>query len=145
MIIINENYVCVQVKDIKMMIYSEKSHLISLHAKLMRRLRNGYKMLDDYYIKISNSDLSFNQLLLENWLINRDDIENKSIEELNVECENINIQINLLNEKIKKRDCRSICNYEYKIILLKYKLFCIEEILNERNENNEHSKKVRKF
>lgn len=131
--ICNIKSVSVQIKDIKHMIYSKNTRLISLYARF--RFNNG-SYNDNDYITITNSN-NLNKtfiyaLISSDWLLNIEDLKNKSIEELQQECTNLQNKICELNEKRKQMINHG--EIDFKIKLFEYKLSCLSEFtLNKEN------------
>ncbi len=126
--------VSVQVKDIKNMIYSEDSRLISLYARF-NLTKQTYS--DDDYITIAkrksiNKSLIYS-LINADWIVNYDDIIDKSDTDLESECTELNNKISSLLE------AKEISLYKHKlenkIRLYQYKLLCLSEYLNNRLED----------
>lgn len=131
----NIKSVSVQVKDIKHMIYSKNPRLISLYARL-RFVDNRSSYNENDYITITKSS-NLNKSLMyalisSDWLLNIEDLQNKSTEELQQECINLQNKICELNKKRKQMiNHRDI---DFKIKLFEYKLSCLFEfILNKEN------------
>lgn len=129
--------VSVQVKDIKRMIYSEDPRLISLYAKFNLN-RQSYN--DDDYITFTkrkdiNKSLIYS-LISADWIINYDDIINKSDNDLLHECNELNSRISSLIEMTKTSPYKH--KLEHKIKLYQYKLLCLSEYLDNRLENSDN-------
>lgn len=112
------------------MIHSRNPRLISLYAKTNRN--NSYTDID--YITISKSS-ELNQslmyaLITTDWLINNEDIENKSIEEIKQECIDLENNIAILKDTTKGRMINH--NIIDRIKLLQYKLLCLNEYLSKK-------------
>ena len=127
--IYNVKSVSIQVKDIKQMIFSKNLRLVSLYTKFhLNNMINSYS--DDDYITISKSSdlnkLRIYALISADWLLNASDLENKSIEELQQECVDLQNEISLLKEKKKTKNYYEI---GYRIKLLEYKLSCLSEFI----------------
>ena len=131
----NIKSVSVQIRDIKQMIYSKNPRLISLYARF--HLNNNSKSYNDNdYITITKSS-NLNKSLMyalisSDWLLNIEDLKNKSIEELQQECTNLQNKICELNEK--RKQMINHVDIDFKIKLFEYKLSCISEFaLNKEN------------
>lgn len=127
--------VSVQFKDIKRMIYSEDPRLISLYAKsnLNRRSYN-----DEDYITITkrkniNKSLIYS-LISADWIINYDEITDKSNSDLEQECNELNSRIFSLIEIKKTSPYKH--ELEHKIKLYQYKLLCLKEHLDSKLKSN---------
>lgn len=131
----NIKSVSVQIRDIKQMIYSKNPRLISLYARL-RFINNSSSYNDNDYITITKSS-NLNKSLMyalisSDWLLNIEDLQNKSIEELQQECTNLQNKICELNEKRKQMINHG--DIDFKIKLFEYKLSCLSEFtLNKEN------------
>lgn len=141
-ILANIKNVSIQVKDIKQMIYSSNSFLVALYTKLSL---NNYNSNDDY-ITIPKSKYNktlIYSLITTDWLINYDDIKNKTDEEIEQICMEIENKISkLMDNSIKEK---YYCNINNKIRLLQYKLSCLTEYLSKKDNKNEIiNPKVRK-
>jgi len=130
--------VSVQVKDIKQMIYSKNTYLVSLYAKFhLINSRSSYN--DNDYITISkSSDLNKSlifALISTDWLLDAGYIEKKSIEEIQQECLDLQGKIHELYERRKQ-----IINHEgidFKIKLFEYKLSCLSEFTLDKVDSKE--------
>lgn len=143
-IVTNIKSVSVQVKDIKQMIYSENPKLISLYAFLQRH--NSYN--DEDYITISKykkgNKPKIYALINADWLINIDEINNKSIDEIENEC----IELENIIEELKnrKKERNTSISIDDRIKLLQYKLLCLHEYLSKKeiiNKTDVLSKKLK--
>jgi len=129
----NVKSVSVQVRDIKKMICSKEPKLLFLHSKFyLSSDRTSYS--DDDYITITKST-RLNQgiicaLLSADWLLDVKVVENKSIEELQQECVELQKQISLL--KKKEKSMIYPCDIGFKIDLFEYKLSCLSDIISNR-------------
>ena len=124
--ICNIKSVSVQIKDIKHMIYSKNPRLISLYARF--RFNNG-SYNDNDYITIMNSN-SLNKILIYDlisldWLLNIEELKNKSIDELQKECMDLQNKICELSER--KMHMINHEDVDFKIKLFEYKLACLSE------------------
>jgi len=134
----NIKSVSVQVKDIKNMIYSKNPRLISLYARL-RFIDNSSSYNDNDYITITKSS-NLNKSLMyalisSDWLLDIEDLKNKSIEELHQDCIDLKNQICELKER--RKQMLNHGNIDFKIKLFEYKLSCISEFtLNKENLGN---------
>ena len=127
--------VSIQIKDIKHMIFSEDSKLASLYAKF-NLTKQFYS--DDDYITITtrnpvNKSLIYS-LINADWIINAADINDKSVSDLEQECNDLNIKIS------KSIEAKTTSPYKYKldnkIILYQYKLLCLKEYLDSKLKSN---------
>lgn len=139
--LINIHSINIQIKDIKQMIYAKSFRLVSLYAKYQRKTRKT-KQNDEDYITITkvkkgskkesvNKELIYD-IITADWLINSEEIENKSAEELEKELQNINSEIRKLNIKLNK-SAYSKFDVTNRISLLTYKYACINDYLSKRN------------
>ena len=124
--IANIKSVSVQIKDIKQMIYSDNTRLVSLYAKLHFH-NSSYS--DNDYITITKST-SFNKSLMydlisADWLLNIEDVEKKTIEELQQE---YNVLQNKICELKRRNQLNNRVSIDYKIKLFGYKLSCLSEV-----------------
>lgn len=136
----NIESVDVQVKDIKQMINSDNPRLISLYAKFNRSTSSS-SYDDEDYITISkdkemNRDLIY-ALISADWLINYEDIKNKSTEEIKQDC----IELENIIAELEKEQRLSIKTKD-KIKLLKYKLACLSKIKLQKNGDSVLAQKV---
>ncbi len=127
--LINVKSVDIQVKDIRQMIYSHKSRLVSLYAWLS--LIGEYS--DDDYINISkykkeNKSLIF-EILNANWILKLEDLENKTDDELEYECLCLQNKIDDMKRKINSSGEYCTCD---NIKLLEYKLECLNDYIYQR-------------
>lgn len=140
----NIKSVSVQIRDIKQMSYSKNPRLMSLYARF--RLNNNNKSYNDNdYITITKSS-NLNKSLMyalisSDWLIDVEDLKNKSIEELHQDCIDLKNQICELNER--RKQMLSHGDIDLKIKLFEYKLSCISEFaLNKENLGNDLEQKT---
>jgi hypothetical protein len=114
-------HVSIQYKDIQMMLFDEDRRLVNLY------MRTDFSKIDDLdkYIQISRfkdgCDIIVSLIINSTWLVNFDEFDNKTLYEIEVECNSIESEINNLKslsqtDKIKNR-----------IILLEYRLNTIRE------------------
>ncbi len=130
--------VSIQVKDIKHMIFSEDSKLISLYARF-NLTKQTYS--DDDYItitkKIINESLIYS-LISTDWLINANDVNSKSVSDIEQEYIDLNNKISKLIEE------KSTSPYKHKldnkIKLYQYKLSCLKEYLDNKLKTNSINK-----
>jgi len=147
--LININSIYIQMKDINQMIYSKSMRLVSLYAKY-QRCKNNIKHSDEDYILITKSQKgssgSFNKELIfdiitADWIINLDEIETKSVTELEEELQNLETEIQNLKLRLNNNGL-SLVDISNRIKLLEYKKACIDSYIFENvNSNN----KVRKL
>ena len=156
--ILNIKSVSIQVKDIKKMVYSFSVPLQSYYAMFeFIRTKNNIKYNDEDYITISkrkkaNGRLIY-ALITEDWLINKDELESKTTEDIKNECNGLKKEILRLLD-IYEKDKSYRCHRAYdKIKLLRYKVSCLEEYCknientyqnSEQPDNTCPKKKVRK-
>ncbi len=120
----------VQVKDIKQMIYSEDSKLISLYTKF-NRIKQSYS--DDDYITITKRKPINKDLISADWIINAN-ISDKSVSDLEQEYNDLNIKIfKLIEAKATSLYKNKLDN---KIRLYQYKLLCLKEYLDSKLKLN---------
>ena len=136
----NIKSISVQIKDIKYMIYSNNPRLISLYTKFY--LSNSSNSYDDNdYIIIHNStDLNKSliyAIISTDWLLNFDDIEKKSVEEIRKECLDLQNKIYELNER--KKQMINHENIDFKIKLYEYKLSCLKKLELNKVETQRNS------
>lgn len=128
----NIKSVSVQVKDIKKMVYSDSVPLQSFSAKFeFIRANSSVTYNDDDYITIrkknnSNGSLIY-ALITEDWLINKEELKNKTIEELNNECNLLKKEILRLSDIYENSKPHSRYSVKRRFKLLQYKLSCLEE------------------
>lgn len=125
----NIKSVSVQVSDIKHMIYSKNPFLISLYTKICFNNNNSSYNDNDYITITKSTNLNKSlmyALISSDWLIDVEDLKNKSIEELHQDCIDLKNQICELNERRKQKISHG--DIDFKIKLFEYKLSCISEI-----------------
>ena len=127
--------VSVQIKDIKKMIYSDEPRLISLYAKfnLNKQSYNDEDYLTFTKRKNSNKSLIYS-LISADWIINYNEIADKSDSDLEQECNELSNRISSLIEM--KQNSPFKHKLEHKIKLYQYKLLCLSEYLDNRLENS---------
>lgn len=155
--ILNIKSVSVQVKDIKKMLYSYSVPLHSFSAMFeFIRTKNNVLYNDDDYITIqkrtkSNGRLIY-ALITEDWLINKDELESKTIEGIKNECNELKKEILRLLDIYEKDKSYRRHRVYYRIKLLQYKLSCLEGYCKdiedtyqnfEQHDNTCSKKKVR--
>ena len=138
----NIRSISIQVKDISQMIYSKSFRMVSLHAKCQRN-KIHTKLNDEDYITINkikkgskkesvNKELIYD-IITSDWIINAEEIENKSNETLEKELQNIESEIQKLNIKLTK-NAFSKSDIISRIKLLEYKYTCINDyLINKKN------------
>ena len=150
--LINIRSIDIQVKDIKQMIYAKSFRMVSLHAKCLRNMYNT-KINDEDYITLVkakkgskkesvNKELIYD-IITADWIINSEEIEDKSIEELENELQNIESRIQRLNLKLTK-GAFSKSDIANRINLLTYKYDCIYDYLRKKQENIKLKKMTKK-
>lgn len=147
----NIKSVSVQVRDIKQMIYTKNSRLLSLYTKLsFSEIHYEAHYNDNDYITISKSkgknNATIYALITTDWLINLDDLKTKSDEEIQQECTAIENEISKL-KALKEEKEYSYYNIDNRIKLLQYKLFCLTEYLSKKDiqdKETQPNKKVKK-
>lgn len=125
----NIKSVSIQVRDIKHMIYSKNSRLISLYAKFHFNNNSSSYNENDYITITKSTNLNKSliyALISSDWLLDIKTVEKKSIEELQQECMNLRNNIYELNERKKPKTNHG--DIEFKIKLFEYKLSCLSEI-----------------
>lgn len=116
-------HVSIQYKDIKMMLFDEDRRLINLY------MRTDFSQVDDLnkYIQISRfkdgCDIIVALIINSDWLVNQEILDNKSLDEIEIECNNIENKINDLKSLTQTDEVKN------KIILLEYKLSTIREFV----------------
>ena len=122
--ILQIKHINIQYKDIKQMIFDEDTRLVHF------ALRTNFNEIDDLnkYTQISRfkdgQDIIVALIINSYWLVNEEELENKSFKEIDQECINIEKEIENL-KKLKQTE-----KIENKIILLNYKLNTIREYLD---------------
>ena len=112
----NIKNVNVQIKDVKKFCFSDNPALIALYSQVV-----PFCLSDDEYITISRykkgNDLIVYGLITSDWILNKSDLESKSIEDLKEKVEEIRktIEIILENPNVKKD-----ISLKNRIILLEY-------------------------
>lgn len=141
--LINIKSVDVQVKDIIQMRYSQNPQLLSLFAKL--NLNTPYN--DEDYINISkrkkeNRTLIY-ALVSAEWILNLEELENKSPEELEKECFDLQNRINVIKSNKNKKHLTETTG---RLHLLEYKLTCLSEfLLSKKDEKTLERQLVKKY
>ncbi len=144
----NIKSISIQIKDINQMIYAKSFRMVSLYAKCQRNKRNT-KLNDEDYLTIYkvkkgskketiNKELIYD-IITSDWIINFEEIENKSINDLEIELQNLESEIQKLNIKSEK-SAFSKSDITDRIILLTYKYNCIKEYLSQKQNNNKTKK-----
>ena len=139
----------IQIKDINQMIYAKSFRMVSLYAKCQRNKRNT-KLNDEDYLTIFkekkgskkesiNKELIYD-IITSDWLINYEEIENKSIKELETEIKNIESEIQKLNIKSEK-SAFSKSDITNRINLLTYKYNCLKEYLLQKQTSTKKLEK----
>ena len=149
--LINIKSIDIQVKDINQMIYSNSFRMVSAYAKYQRYLRT-HSHSDEEFITINkcergnkkpiNNELIFDIITAE-WIIDMDEIKERSRESLLEELLALEYQIEELKEKLKSSNFSiSSIDLNNKIQLLSYKKACLKNYIE---ENTKDSDKVRKL
>lgn len=137
----NIKSISIQVKDIKKMIYTKNPLLVSLYSKLCLQNRD---LNDEDYITISKyNDLNkplICALLSQEWLITKDEINHKSLEQLQLDCEQLQTQIDKLKHQKQQGTNTSRINGQIK--LLEYKLSCLSILMQEKPQLTEHKSQL---
>lgn len=133
----NIKSVSVQVKDIKQMIYSKNLRLISFFAKF--HLRPDVKLYsdDDYITILKSTNLNKSliyALISTDWLLQLSTLENKSIEELQQDC--TELQNKILELKERKKQIPNNTDIDYRIKLYEYKLLCLSEYVQTKGQSD---------
>ena len=150
--LINIKSISIQVKDIRQMIYSKSFRMVSLYAKCQRGLQYTNQN-DEDYITITkskkgskkesvNKDLIYD-IITSDWIINAEEIANKSVEEIETELQSLESEIEKLNVKLTK-NAFSKTDITSRINLLTYKKACLIDYLNEKNREDNKLKKLTK-
>ena len=132
----NIESVSIQIKDIKHMIYTRNPRLISLYTKFNLPNKN-YSYQDEDYITITknnqlNKSLIY-ALINTEWIINIENINNKTNEEIEQQCIETQNIISKLTEK--KKTTTMYTEIDNQIKLFNYKLSCLSNILTNKEEN----------
>ena len=131
--ILNVKSVGVQVKDVKMMIHDRRDEFTDLYSRKI--CRDGLNNDEEYIIIRKSSEKNKNimyEILKADWLIKKEELDNMSIEEI--------------EEKKKEDECRlerlkyyrtrnSYMKLDAIILLLEYKIKCLDEYLVNRKSN----------
>lgn len=136
----NIESVSVQIKDIKMMRYSNKPRLMALYNRV-DIYSNGDKFVTIVNEK-GNSVLIYD-LITADWLIDYEDLQSKIRLEIEEECSKVKNRIITLEEEIKRRKQNnfSISELGYKLKLYQYKLSCLKKYIDslvEEQDKQEH-------
>lgn len=129
--------VSVQVKDIKQMIYSKNLRLISFFAKFHLRQDTKLYSDDDYITILKSTNLNKSliyALISTDWLLQLSALENKSIEELQQEC--MELQNEILELKERKKQLSNNIDIDYRIKLYEYKLLCLSEYVQTKGQSD---------
>ena len=119
-------HVSIQYKDIQKMLFEKDKRLINLY------MRTDFSQIDDLnkYIQISRfkdgCDIIVALIINSDWLVNQDELEKKTIEEIDQECLNTQQQIDALKQQPQTEEIQN------RIILLEYKLETIREFLDKQ-------------
>ena len=128
--ILNVKSVSVQVKDVKMMIYSRNPRLVGLYSRMSFRneLNN-----DEEYIEVrKTSDLNKSlmyEILEADWLIKINELDKMCIELVEAKKKEDECQLRMLKDNKAKY---SHLRIDDRIKLLEYKLECLDEYLVNR-------------
>ena len=128
--ILNVKSVGVQVKDVKMMIHDRRAEFTDLYSRKI--CRDGLNNDEEYIIIRKSSEKNKNimyEILKADWLIKKEELDEMSIEKI--------------EEKKKEDECRlerlkyyrtrnSYMKLDDIILLLEYKLECLDEYLVNR-------------
>ena len=119
-------HVSIQYKDIQKMLFEHDRRLINLY------MRTDFSQIDDLnkYMQISRfkdgCDIIVALIINSDWLVNQDELEKKTIEEIDQECLNTQQQIDSLKQQPQTEETQN------RIILLEYKLETIREYLDKQ-------------
>lgn len=119
-------YVSIQYKDIQKMLFERDRRLINLY------MRTDFSQIDDLNkcMQISRfkdgCDIIVALIINSDWLVNQDELEEKTIEEIDQECLNTQQQIDTLKQQPQTEETQN------RIILLEYKLETIREYLDKQ-------------
>ena len=147
--LVNIKSIDIQIKDINQMIYSNSFRMVSAFAKYQRYLRR-FSHSDEEFITIYkcekgnkkpiNNKLIFD-IITADWIIDMDEIRNKSRETLLEEISSLEYQIGELKEKLASSSLSKV-DLNNKIQLLSYKKTCLEDYLNEKTKDSDKVKKL---
>ena len=128
--ILNIKSVSVQIKDIKMMIYSKRPRLIGLYS--MMSFKNELNN-DEEYITITKSSelnkLRMYEILEADWLIKKEELDEMSLELVDAKKNTDECQLKILKDNKAKYPH---LKFDDKIKLLEYKLESLDEYLVNR-------------
>lgn len=119
-------HVSIQYKDIQKMLFEKDKRLINLY------MRTDFSQIDDLnkYIQTSRfkdgCDIIVALIINSDWLVNQDELEQKTPEEIDQECLNVQKEINTLKQQPQTEEIQN------RIILLEYKLETIREFLDKQ-------------
>lgn len=119
-------HVSIQYKDIQKMLFENDRRLINLY------MRTDFSQIDDLnkYMQISRfkdgCDIIVALIINSDWLVNQEELEQMTYEEINQECLQTEQKINLLKQQPQTEQI------ENRIILLEYKLNTIREYLDKQ-------------
>ena len=134
--LLNVKNVSVQVKDVKMMIYTKDARLLSLYAKLKRaELKGGSFDDEDYVLICKTSDLNKSlmySILESDWLLNINELDEMSTELVEAKKKTDECQLRILKVDNEKYPHLKL---DDRIKLLEYKLGCLDEYLVNRKSN----------
>ena len=136
-LLLNIKSIDIQVKDVKKMIFSDKSALLCLYSKFIH-----FDLDDEEYITVnkrkSGNDWIIYTLITSTWILNESELGAKDIEQIKQELIEIRKNINNIMQNPKLKKDISLKNW---IVLLGYKESELTEYLN-RRENQNHEEKA---
>ena len=119
-------HVSIQYKDIQQMLFENDRRLINLY------MRTDFSQIDDLnkYVQISRfkdgCDIIVYLIITSDWLVNQEELEQKTFEEIDQECLQTEQKINELKQQPQTEKVQN------RIILLEYKLETIREYLDKQ-------------
>ena len=117
-------HVSIQYKDIQQMLFENDRRLVNLY------MRTDFSHIDDLnkYVQISRfkdgCDIIVYLIITSDWLVNQEELEQKTFKEIDQECLDVEKEIRYLQQQPKTD------RTENKIRLLEYKLNTIREFLD---------------
>lgn len=136
--LLNVKSVSVQVKDIKMMIYTKKPRLVGLYSKMS--FKNALSNEEEYITIHKTSDLNKSlmyEIIEADWLVNKSELDEMSTEEIEAKCRSTECQLQILKGNKAKY---SHLKLDDRIKLVEYKLNSMNEYLISRKKDKVKSK-----